>query len=108
MALHMVFREFKENCKVKNAIINYSRKQNEFLIYVYCLQKDINITNEKKNKLKTLCYKHGISFEYEYGQSLWELPTLSQIISTTPTYSSAYVFSFKKKKGFLFFCYNNL
>lgn len=44
----MVFCEFKKNCKVKNAIINYSRKQTEFLIYVYCLQKDINITNEKK------------------------------------------------------------
>ena len=63
---------------------------------------------KKNNKLKTLSYKHGISFKYEYGQSLWELPTLSQIISTTPTYSSAYVFSFKKKKRTLFFRYNNL
>ena len=53
--LHSVFYELKEKCKVKNSIVNYARKHDEFFIYV-CLQKDIKIKNEKKTKkLKTNC-----------------------------------------------------
>ena len=66
-AFHSVFYEFKGKCKVKNAIINYTRKHDEFLIYVYCLQRNINIKNEE-NKLKTLCSKHGIYCQHNYGE----------------------------------------
>ena len=51
-----------------------------FFIYVYCLQTDIGIKN-KENKLKTICYKHGICYEHSYGEQFWEMPTLTQIIS---------------------------
>ena len=59
-----VFQEFKEKCKVKNSIITFTRKNNEFLICIYALQKDIDIKNEE-NKLRTLCYKHGIFYKNE-------------------------------------------
>ena len=97
-----VFHEFKEKCQVKNAIFTYARKHDEFFIYIYCLQKDINIKNEE-NKLKTFCYKHEICYQYGYQQQFWELPTLTQIISTSLSYSSTYVFSFKKKETDSFF-----
>ena len=61
-ALLAVFEEFKEKCKVKNSIMTYTAKNNEFLIYIYTLQKDIDIKNEEK-KLRTLCYKHDICYK---------------------------------------------
>ena len=96
-ALLAVFEEFKEKCKVKNSIMTYTAKNNEFLIYIYTLQKDIDIENEEK-KLRTLCYKHGICYKNDWGQHLWKLPKLTEIILVGPTYSSTYVFSFKKKE----------
>ena len=50
-ALTSIFHEFKEKCIVKNAIITYTRKNDEFLIYVYCQANDVNIKS-KENKLK--------------------------------------------------------
>ena len=85
-ALLAVFQEFKEKCKVHNSIITYARKNNEFLIYIYALQKNIDIKNEE-NKLRTLCYKPGICYLDDWGQQLWNLPILTQIM-----------FSFKKKE----------
>ena len=67
-ALLAVFQEFQEKCKVKNSIITYTRKNNEFLIYIYVLQKDISIKNEE-NKLRTLCFKHGILYQKIGGSS---------------------------------------
>ena len=81
-----VFQEFEEKCKVHNSIITYARKNNELLIYIYALQKDIDIKNEE-NKLRTLCYKPGICYLDDWGQQLWNLLILTQI-----------VFSFKKKE----------
>ena len=46
-SLHSVFYEFKEECKVKNEIVNYTKKHDKFFFLVYCLQKDINIKNEE-------------------------------------------------------------
>ena len=43
------------------------QENNKFLIYVYCLQKDINNKNEE-NKLKTLYFKHGICYQHGYRQ----------------------------------------
>lgn len=65
-ALTSTFLEFKEKCNVKNAIIMYTRKNDEFLIYVYCQANDINIKN-KENKLETICNKHGLCY-YQPGQ----------------------------------------
>ena len=72
-ALLAVFQEFKEKCKVKNPIITYTRKNNEFLIYIYVLQKDISIKNEE-NKLRTLCFKHGILYQKIGGSGCGSCP----------------------------------
>ena len=44
----MVFREFKDKFKIKSAIIDFNRIENEFSIYIYCLEKDIDFNKEKK------------------------------------------------------------
>ena len=42
------FEEFKQTSKINNVIIDWSRKNNEITLYVYCTEKDINILKEKK------------------------------------------------------------
>ena len=72
-ALHSVFYEFKEKCKVKNAIINYTRKHDEFFIYVYCLQRNINIKNEE-NKLKHFVPNTEFTANIIIGSSFGKCP----------------------------------
>ena len=62
MTLPAVFNDFKKDCKIKNAIMDFSRNEKEFLTYVYCLEKDINFNTEKKT-LENLYFKHGLSYE---------------------------------------------
>ena len=57
MILSLLFCEFKGKCEINSVIIDYQRKENEFSIYIYCLQKDINFEKEK-NRLIKLYYKH--------------------------------------------------
>ena len=45
------FGEFKQTSKINNVIIDWSRKNNEIILYVYCIEKDINILNEKNRLL---------------------------------------------------------
>ena len=47
MILSLLFCEFKGKCEINSVIIDYQRKENEFSIYIYCLQKDINFEKEK-------------------------------------------------------------
>ena len=42
------FKEFKQTSKINNVIIDWSRKNDEITLYVYCTEKDINILKEKK------------------------------------------------------------
>ena len=98
----MVFNDFKEDCKIKKAIMDFSRKQNEFLIYIYCLEKDINVKKEKK-KLEKLYFKHGLSYELCYGLVWWEPSTVTKIISIDPNYLSTYIFTFGKRPVDSFF-----
>ena len=51
MAFSLLFREFKEKCKIDNTIINYQRKENDFVIYIYSLEKDMDIKKEKNRLL---------------------------------------------------------
>ena len=63
------------------------------MLYVYCIEKDINILNEK-NRLLNLYCKHGVS----WGGTL-EVPLkLTQNLAVRPTYTSTFIFTFKKKK----------
>ena len=73
MAVTLLFREFKENCNINNAIIDYTRKENEFSIHIYCLEEDMN-TKKEKNRLLHLYYKHELSYHLCYEQPNWELP----------------------------------
>ena len=41
------FEEFKQTSKIDNVIIDWSKKNNEIMLYVYCIEKYINILNEK-------------------------------------------------------------
>ena len=54
--------------------MDYIRKENEFSIYPYCLEKDVDFEREKK-RLTRLCYKHGLCYDMSYKQIKWELPT---------------------------------
>ena len=101
MNLTLLFCELKENCYV-NAIIDYRRKENEFSLHVYCLEKD-NDMKKERNRLLHLYYKYGLSYNLCYGQPNWELPREKRIISTKPIYFSMHIFSFKKKKVDSFF-----
>ena len=47
MASTLLFQEFKGSCQTENVIINYYRKNNEFVINIYCLNKDIDLQKEK-------------------------------------------------------------
>ena len=58
----MVFREFKDKCKIKSAIIDFNLIENEFSIYIYCLEKDIDFNKEKKH-LMHLHYKHRLCYD---------------------------------------------
>ena len=72
-SLHSGFNEFKEKCKVKNAIITYTRKHNKILIYEYCLQKDIDIKNEE-NKLKFFATNMGSATNMVMGSHFRSCP----------------------------------
>ena len=102
MTLTLLFCEFKENCNIDNAIIDYTRKESEYSIHICCLEKDIDIKKER-NRLLHLYYKHGSSYNLCYGQLNWELPEEKRIISTKPVYFSTYIFSFRKRKVDFFF-----
>ena len=70
MSLPMVFNDFKEDCKIKKAVMDFSRKQNEFLIYIYCLEKDINVKKEKKdwkNYILNMDYHMNCAMDWSGG-----------------------------------------
>ena len=71
MAFTLLFQEFKGNCQIENAIINYYRKNNEFVINIYCLNKDIDL-QKGKDHLMILYYKHGLNYNLH-----WEKPEVT-------------------------------
>ena len=69
------------------------------MLYVYCIEKDINVLNEKNSLLDTCC-KHGVSWR----GTLETPPKLTQILSDRPNYTSTFIFMIKKNQDrFLFF-----
>ena len=93
-----VFEEFRETSKIKNVIIDWSQKNNKIMLYMYCIEKDINLLNEK-NRLLNLCCKHGVSWG-----GTWQVPPkLTQTLSVRHSYTSTFIFTFKKKKTDSFF-----
>lgn len=81
-----VFQEFKEKSKIHNASITHVRKNDEFLLYISCLQKDINIKNEQKRLINSW-YKHG---------RCWQ----------NYVFTAQIVFSLKKRQILFFHCIN--
>ena len=102
MALTLLFCEFKKNCNIDNAIIDYKRRENKFSIHIYCLEKDTDIKKER-NCLIHLYYKHGLSYHLCYGQLNWELPEEKRIIFIKPIYFLTNIFRFRKRKIDSFF-----
>ena len=46
--LDCAYDELFETCQIKNAIMVKHRKMKEYIITIYCLEKDINVDKEKK------------------------------------------------------------
>lgn len=47
MAVTLSFCEFKEKSNIKNVIIAFIRKENNFSIFIYCLEKDIDFEEKR-------------------------------------------------------------
>ena len=47
MAVTVSFCEFKEKSNIKNVIIAFIRKENNFSIFIYCLEKDIDFEEKR-------------------------------------------------------------
>ena len=60
------FEEFRETSKIKNVIIDWSRKNNEIMLYVYCIEKYINVLNEKNRLLNlSACPNYTFIFMFK-------------------------------------------
>ena len=46
-AIECVFREFKEQCQIKNALLNKFIEPKEFKIFVQCIEQNMDIYHEK-------------------------------------------------------------
>ena len=98
-AIECVFKEYKENCKIKGAIINNFCGPKEFKIFIQCLEQNMDIYHEIRRLLE-LCKKHGI----HYISCPWDISfNISQIIGIRPLYDSTFLFIFNKKKKILYF-----
>ena len=53
MALTLLFREFKENCNIENAIIDYQRKKTKFQFLFIVWKK--TLTQKKKEIVCYIC-----------------------------------------------------
>ena len=96
------FEEFKQTSKINNVIIDWGRKNNEMILYVYCIEKDINILNEK-NRLLNLCCKHGVSWRGG-GKHMGSSPqTNPNFISTSHVHLHLYFYFQEEKDKFFFF-----
>ena len=83
-AIECVFKEYKENCKIKGAMINDFCGPKEFKISIQCLGQNMDIYY-KRRRLFKLCKRHGIY----YISCPWDIKcNISQIISIRPLYDS--------------------
>ena len=97
-AIECVFRKFKDECLIKNVLLNKFVGPKEFKISVQCLERKMDIYH-KRRRLFDQCKKHGI----HYISCLWDINfDISEIISIKPLYDSTFLFIFSKKKIFHF------
>ena len=97
--LDYAFREFVETTRILNAIIDKHWQFEEYKIIINCLEKIINVKKEKK-KLFDLCVKHGVNY---FGSDSSINFDVDKIISVKASYTSTYIFSFKRKENSSFF-----
>ena len=94
-AIECVFREFKEKCQIKNALVNKFIGPKS----VQCIEENMDIYHERI-RLFDLCKKHGI----HYISRPWDINfDVSEIISIKPLYDSTFLFIFSKKNDTSFF-----
>ena len=76
MSLSMVFNDFKKDCKTKNVIMDFSRKENLCIL---------------------LGKGHGSSYETRYGLIRWEHPTeKKKKFNESELFINLYFYFFKK------------
>ena len=73
MSLSMVFNDFKKDCKIKNVIMDFSRKENLCILL---------------GKL------HGSSYETRYGLTRWEHPTEKKNFNESELFINLYYYFF--------------
>ena len=61
MSLNSIYINFKQNCKIKNKIMDWKKDKNYFKILIYCLEENIYAEKEKE-LLNKLYQKHGLSW----------------------------------------------
>ena len=102
-AIECVFREFKDECRIENALVNKFVGPKEFKISVRCIEQKMDLYHDRR-RLFELCKKHGI----HYISCPWDINfDISEIISIKPLYDSTFLFVFSKKK-ILHFLVNKL
>ena len=94
-AIECVFREFKEKCQIKNALVNKFIGPKS----VQCIEQNMDIYHERI-RLFDLCKKHGI----HYISHPWDINfDVSEIISIKSLYDSTFLFIISKKNDTSFF-----
>ena len=61
MSLNSLYIDLKENCKIKNKIMDWKKDVNYFKILIYCLEENINVEKEKE-VLNKLYEKYGLTW----------------------------------------------
>ena len=97
MSLECAFQKFKEKCNFEKWIITWKKREKKFFLFIYCLEKDIDILKEKK-RLSKLLIKHGVwwgdSWDNDFELEKWW--------AVRPTYKSTFKFTFKRKDSLFY------
>ena len=102
-AIECVFREFKDECRIENALVNKFVEPKELKISVQCIEQKMDLYHERR-RLFELCKKHGI----HYISCPWNINfDIFEIISIKSLCHSTLLFIFSKKK-ILHFLVNKL
>ena len=98
-AIECVFREFKDECRIENALVNKFVGPKEFKISVQYIEQKMDLYHERR-RLFEPCKKLGI----HYISCPWDINfDISEIKSIKPLYDSTFLFIFSKKKRFFSF-----
>ena len=97
-AIECVFREFKDECRIENALVNKFVGPKELKISVQCIEQKMDLYYERR-RLFELFKKHGI----HYISCPWNINfDIFEIISIKPLYDSTFCLFLVKQRFFIF------